>query len=76
MYSNDIDIHVCHVRAFLQQCKEKNIHLSQQKFIFAQKEIEFAGAILSTDGYKMKPRVCEAIEKPFFPKCLTEMRTF
>ena len=73
IYSKEID---SHVRAFLQRCREKKIHLSEEKFIFAQKEIEFAGAILSADGYKMQPKVFEAIEKFPFPKSLTEMRAF
>ena len=38
IYSKDIDSHVCHVRAFLQRSREKKIHLSKKKFIFAQKD--------------------------------------
>ena len=58
------------------QKKKKTIHLSEEKFFFAQKDIEFAGAILSTDGYKMQPKVYEAIENFPFLKSLTEMRAF
>ena len=44
--------------------------------MFAQREIEFAGAVLSSDGYKMQPKIYEAIEKFPFPSNLTEMRAF
>jgi len=76
IYSKDFESHVSRARAFLQRCREKKIHLSQEKFAFAQREIEFAGAILSDEGYKMQPKIYEAIEKFPFPTNLTEMRAF
>ena len=60
VYSKDFDSHVSHVshvRAFLQRCRDKGIHLSKEKFVFAQREIEFTGAVLSSDGYKMQPKI-------------------
>ena len=75
IYSQTFDAHVRHVRAFLQRCREKGIHLSEEKSVFAQPEVEFVGAVLSKKGYKMKPKVYEAIEKFPFPTNLTEMRT-
>ena len=73
VYSKDFDSHVSHVRAFLQRCRDKEIHLSKEKFVFAQREIEFAGAVLSSYGYKVQPKIYEAIEKFPFPSNLTEM---
>ena len=75
IYSQTFDAHVRHVRAFLQRCREKSIYLSEEKFVFAQPETEFAGAVLSKKRYKIQPKVYEAIEKFPFLTNLTEMRT-
>jgi len=44
--------------------------------VFAQREIKFAGAILSDEGHRMQPKIYDIIEKFSFPTNLTEMRAF
>ena len=41
------------------------VHVSKEKFMFTQRDMELAGVVLSSDGYEMQPKY-EAIEKFLF----------
>lgn len=76
VYSKKIEEHVKHVRTFLQACRENRIHLSKEKFVFAVPEIEFAGVIISKDGYRQQDKIFASIRDFPQPKNISEMRSF
>ena len=76
IYDNDAVQHVSHVRAILQRCAERNITLNANKFKFALPEIQFAGFVLSKDGYRIDPAIVEAIQHFPTPATRTDLRSF
>ena len=76
IYDNDAVQHVSHVRAILQRCAERNITLNANKFKFALPEIQFAGFVLSKDGYRIDLAIVEAIQHFPTPATRTDLRSF
>ena len=76
VYDSDFDQHVHHVRQFLRRCEEHSIALNPDKFQFAQESVQFAGFMLSTDGYKLSDDITKAISSYPTPSCITDVRSF
>lgn len=49
---------------------------NQKKFEFLKPEVNFGGMIVSANGFKIQPRITEAIEQFPEPTSLTEMKRF
>ena len=49
-----------HVRSILQRCKDRGISLNRDKFKFCQRQAQFAGFILSSDGYSISNDIIDA----------------
>ena len=76
VYSKDGQEHLTHIHAFLQRYRERGIRLSRDKFQFAKTELEFAGVVLSKEGYRINPMVYEALRDFPPPTNISEMRSF
>ena len=75
-YDVNFDSHVTHVRKILQRCADKGISLKREKFVFAQKQVQFCGYILSPEGYRIDPCITEAITQFPKPTNITDLRSF
>ena len=74
IYDNDVIQHESHViRSF---CNDHKITLNTSKFKYAKPEVQFAGFILSADGYRMDPAITDAIEQFPTPTNRTDLRSF
>ena len=76
IYDQNRAEHGPHIRQFLQRCTEKNITLNLSKWIFAQPTVEFAGFILTPNGYKIDPSITWAIAEFPTPANRTDLRSF
>ena len=76
IYDNDVIQHESRVRKFLQRCSDHKITLNTSKFKYAKPEVQFAGFILSADGYKTDPAITDAIEQFPTPTNRTDLRSF
>ena len=76
VYSRNRRDHVRHVRTFLQACRDNRIHLSKEKFVFAQPEVEFAGTVVNASGYHQQERIFSAIRDFKQPETVSELRSF
>ena len=76
IYDSDFSSHTRHVRDVLQRCADKGISLNKDKFVFASQEAEFCGYILSREGYRVNPRITDAIRQFPKPGNITDMRSF
>jgi len=76
IYDNTLEEHVTHVRQFLQRCRERNITLNAEKFIFGQERVTFAGLQLSAGGYSLDKKIVQAIQEFPVPASRTDLRSF
>ncbi len=76
IYDHDRAQHTSHVRQFLQRCADMNITLNLSKWKFAQDTIDFAGFVLSQQGYKIDPSITRAIVDFPAPANRTDLRSF
>ena len=76
IFDSDAVQHANHVRKFLQRCNEFKITLNTSKFRYAQSEVQFAGFVLSADGYQIDPAITVAIKHFPTPTNRTDLRSF
>lgn len=76
IYNNDVAQHADHIREFLRRCAEQGITINTNKWEFAQKEVKFAGFILSSEGYRIDDSITEAISRFPTPTSRTDLRSF
>ena len=76
IYDNDVIQHENHVRKFLQRCSDHKITLNTSKFKYAKPEVQFAGFILSADGYRTDPAITDAIKQFPTPTNCTDLCSF
>ena len=76
IYDSDKEKHELHVRQFLQRCADKKITLNRDKWVYAKPEVEFAGFVLSADGYRVNGAITEAISKFPTPTTRSDLRSF
>ncbi len=55
--------HEFHVRQFLQRCAERSITLNVDKWAYGKPEVDFAGFVLTTNGYRVNGAVTVAISE-------------
>ena len=55
---------------------EETHHAQHQKWRYAQREVTFAGFIISDEGYKIDPSITDAIAKFPTPSNWTDLRSF
>ena len=76
IYDKDISNHESHVKKFLQICQERMISINQDKWVFCQTKVKFAGFQLSSDGYRIDPSTTEAPTQFPTPANRSDLRSF
>jgi hypothetical protein len=65
-----------HTFDYLKLCSDNGIVFNEGKFVFAEEEVEFAGFIVTMDGYHPPTRITDAISGFPVPKSLTDTRAW
>ena len=65
-----------HTFEYLKLCSDNGIVFNERKFVFAEEEVEFAGFVITMDGYRPPTKITDAITSFPVPKTLTDMRSW
>ena len=76
VYSKSCNSHLKHVETILKLLEENTFYAIKVKCNFGQKEIDFLGHIVSTEGIKVDPKKIVAIIEWPSPKLITSLRGF
>ena len=76
IFDKDKTEHEKHVREVLQRCRDKGISLNKEKFLYAEKEVLFAGFHVSSDGYRISDAVTGAIARFPTPSSRSDLRGY
>ena len=76
IYDDDDKKHELHVRQFLQRCADRKITLNRDKWAYARPEVDFAGFVLSADGYRINGAITDAISRFPTPTTRSDLRSF
>ena len=76
IYDSDKEKHESLVRQFLQRCADRKITLNRDKWVHARPEVEFAGFMLSAEGYRINGAITEAISHFPTPTTRSDLRSF
>ena len=76
IYDKDIESHRDHVQQFLQRCQERQISINNDKWIFCQTKVKFAGFQVSSEGYRIDSSITEALVNFPTPTNHTDLRSF
>ncbi len=76
IYDSDERQHESHVRQFLQCCVERHITLNSNKWAYGKPEVDFAGFILTANGYRVNGAIFEAISGFPTPTSRSDVRSF
>ena len=60
--------------ALLQRCRERNVKLNKDKFVFKQQKLKYCGHVLTSEGILPDPAKVEAITQMPRPRSKTEVR--
>lgn len=63
IYSKTMEDHATHLRTVLFTLRQNKLFAKLSKCIFAQKEIEYLGHIISTEGVATDPSKLDIIQK-------------
>ena len=76
IFSDTLEEHVQHVREFLSRCETRGISLNLDKLQLAQRSVQFAGFVLTPDGYGPNPQLTESLSAFPTPTNISELRSF
>ena len=76
IYTKDVDTHLSVLRQVLELLEQNSMLINHRKCRFMQTSIKFLGVILSVDGIRPCPKVCEDIAQFKLPRTYTELRSF
>ena len=62
MYSRSLSDHIGHLRLVLETLAKQQLYANKSKCIFAYKEMEYLGHLISGDGVKINPRKIAALQ--------------
>ena len=65
-----------HTFDYLKLCSDNGIVFNEKKFVFAEEEVEFAGFLITMDGYRPPVKITDAIKKFPSPESLTDIRAW
>ena len=74
LWDTSIEDSFWHTFEYLKHCSSHGIVFNEDKFIFAEETIEFAGFELTPEGYRPPARVLDAIQSFPVPKSITDVR--
>ena len=61
---------------YLKLCGDNGVIFNENKFIFAEETVEFAGFEITSDGYRPPKKIIDAIRNFQTPKNITDMRAW
>ena len=76
IYSGSFEEHVCHLRLVLERLGLANLKLKAAKCQFITQSVGFLGHILSSEGIRTDPRLCETVKNCPQPNNVTGIRRF
>ena len=76
LWDDDIEGAFWHTFEYISHCAKNGIVFNEEKFQFAQENVEFAGFELTTDGYRPPKKVLETIKNFPTPKSITDVRSW
>ena len=76
IHGKTLDEHDKNLRIFFQRCREKNIQLNKEKFVFRSDTISFMGHTIGKDGLTTDPEKVKAISEYPAPTSIDELRRF
>ena len=74
-FSRTREEHIRDVRASMKRCEEKGISLNRKKLQLAKKEVNFAGFVVSSEGYRIDPQLTVAIFSFPSPRNISHLRS-
>ena len=76
VYSKGLEEHVAHLKAVLQILENHQLYAKMSKCVFATKEVEYLGHVISREGVKTDPKKIAAMKEWPVPKSLKALRGF
>ena len=76
VYSKTLDDHVYHLRLVLEALVKHQLYAKKSKCVFACKEVEYLGHLISSEGVKIDLRKTAAMQQWLIPKDVKALRGF
>ena len=76
LWDNTIEDAFWHTFDYIHHCCSNGVVFNQEKFRFAEKEVEFAGFEMTADGYRPPKSMIESIRNFPTPKSITDIRSW
>jgi hypothetical protein len=76
LWDDNVESAFWHTFDYIKCCADNGIVFNDDKFVFAQEEVDFAGFRITMDGYKPTKKLLEAIEDFPTPKSITDIRSW
>ena len=76
IYSPSLEAHVVHLRQVFQILQQHQFLIKRSKCLFAQKQVEYLGHIISAAGVATKPSKVTAVQSWPTPQSLKDLRGF
>ena len=76
LWDVDIEGSFWHTMYYIKHCHENGIIFNPDKFQFAKDEVNFAGFVVTQDGYKPPEKILNAIRDFRTPQNLTDVRSW
>ena len=76
IYSTNFDDHLSHVVAVLERLREANLRLKASKCQFAAPQVKFLGHLITDEGIKADPRICNLVRDCPQPRTVKNVQSF
>ena len=76
IFSTTLEEHLLHLRKVINRLKSVNLKLKPTKCMFARKEVEYLGHIITAEGLRPNLRITEAVQKFPTPDNVQGVRRF
>ena len=76
LWNNNIESSFWHVYDYIKHCSDNGIIFNPEKFVFAEKDCEFAGFEVTSDGFRPPQRKLDSIQSFPRPSNITDLRSW
>jgi hypothetical protein len=76
IFSKTLEEHVSHLQTVLQVLKDNKLYAKFRKCVFATKQVEYLGHVISEQGVATDPQKIAAIKEWPVPTTITQLRSF
>jgi hypothetical protein len=76
VYNKGLEEHATHLRAVLEILANHQLYAKMSKCVFAAKEVEYLGHMISREGVKTDPKKIKAMKDWLVPKSLKALKGF